>query len=419
MEPKFDIDPKLVDDLVKSIKTEKDLAALSKYLLKLTTELAMNTEVDEHLGYERNAVEGKNTGNSRNGHSQKPLNGDFGEVDIKTPRDRNATFEPQLIRKGQTRFTDFDNQILTLYAKGMTTRDIAATFKEMYGADVSHTLISKVTDSVLEEVQTWQNRPLDAVYPILYLDCIVVKCHHDKRVINKAIYIALGVSCEGRKELLGLSIAENEGSKFWFSVLTELNNRGVKDIFIACVDGLTGFPEAINAVYPKTQIQLYIVHMVRNSLLYVPHKDMKAVAGDLKTIYHSVNAEAAEQVLNEFCNKWDEEYPSISRSWRNKWHNIIALFDYPQEIRKIIYTTNAIESLNSGIRKAIRNRKILPSDQSALKVVYLAIKQASQKWTMSLHNWRAAMNRFAIQFDDSFSSNLIGSYTKRFTGSTS
>ena len=402
METKFDIDPKLVEDLAKSIKTEKDLAALSKFLLKLTVERAMSAEMDEHLGYDKHASKGKNTGNSRNGHSQKTLKGDFGEVDIKTPRDRNATFEPQLIRKGQTRITEFDSQILSLYARGMTTRDIAATFKEMYDADVSHTLISKVTEGVLEEVQTWQNRPLDAVYPILYLDCIVVKCHQDKRVINKAIYLALAVDCEGKKELLGLWIAENEGSKFWLSVLTELNNRGVKDIFIACVDGLTGFPDAIKTVYPKTQVQLCIVHMVRNSLRYVPHKDMKAVAADLKGIYRSVTTEAAEQALDEFRTKWDEKYPSIGRSWRNKWDNIITLFDYPQEIRKIIYTTNAIESLNSVIRKAIRNRKIFPSDQSALKVVYLAIKQASQRWSMSLHDWRAAMNRFAIQFDDRF-----------------
>lgn len=402
METKFDIDPKLVDDLAKSIKTEKDLAALSKFLLKLTVERAMNVEMDEHLGYDKHASEGRNTGNSRNGHSKKTLKGDFGEVEIKTPRDRNAAFEPQLIRKGQTRITDFDTQILSLYARGMTTRDIADTFKEMYDADVSHALISKVTEGVLEEVQAWQNRPLDAVYPILYLDCIVVKCHQDKRVINKAIYLALAVNCEGKKELLGLWIAENEGSKFWLSVLTELNNRGVKDIFIACVDGLTGFPDAIKAVYPKTQVQLCIVHMVRNSLRYVPHKDMKAVAADLKGIYHSVSVEAAKHALDEFCAKWDEKYPSIGRSWRNKWDNIITLFDYPQEIRKIIYTTNAIESLNSVIRKAIRNRKIFPSDQSALKVVYLAIKQASRKWTMALHDWRAAMNRFAIQFDDRF-----------------
>ncbi|MGE4350084.1 MAG: IS256 family transposase [Candidatus Berkiella sp.] len=402
MEQKVDIDPKLVDDLSKSIKTEQDLAALSKFLLKLTVERAMGAEMDDHLGYEKHANEGKNSGNSRNGYSQKTLKGNFGEVEIKTPRDRNATFEPQLIKKGQTRITDFDNQILSLYAKGMTTRDIADTFKEMYDADVLHTLISKVTDAVIDEVQAWQNRPLNAVYPILYLDCIVVKCHQDKRVINKSIYLALAIDCEGRKELLGLWIAENEGAKFWLSVLTELNNRGVKDIFIACVDGLTGFPDAIKAVYPKTQVQLCIVHMVRNSLRYVPHKDMKAVAADLKAIYHAVTAESAEYALQEFCAKWDEKYPSISRSWRSKWDNIITLFDYPPEIRKIIYTTNAIESLNSVIRKAIRNRKIFPSDQSALKVVYLAIMQASKKWTMSLHDWKSAMNRFAIQFDDRF-----------------
>lgn len=402
MEQKFDIDPKLVEELAKSIKTEKDLASLSKYLLKLTVERAIGAEMDEHLGYEKHALDGKNSGNSRNGHSKKTLKGDFGEVEIKTPRDRNATFEPQLIRKGQTRFTDFDSQILALYARGMTTRDIAATFKEMYDADVSHSLISKVTESVLEEVHAWQNRPLDEVYPILYLDCLVVKCHQDKRVINKSIYLALAVNCEGKKELLGLWIAENEGSKFWLSVLTELNNRGAKDFFIACVDGLTGFPEAIGTAYPKTRVQLCIVHMVRNSLRYVPHKDMKAVAADLKGIYRSVTVDAAERALDEFSAKWDEKYPSISRSWRKKWDNLITLFDYPQEIRKIIYTTNAIESLNSVIRKAIKNRKIFPSDQSALKVVYLAIKQASQRWTMSLHDWRSAMNRFAIEFDDRF-----------------
>lgn len=282
----------------------------------------------------------------------------------------------------------------------MTTRDIAETFKEMYGADVSHTLISKVTESVMDEVIAWQARPLDEIYPILYLDCIVIKCHQDKRVINKAVYVALGVTCEGRKELMGLWISENEGSKFWLSVLTELNNRGVKDIFIACVDGLTGFPEAINTVFPKTKIQLCIVHLVRNSLRYVPHKDMKAVAGDLKSIYRAVTLDQAEEALLLFGEKWYSKYPAISRSWNKHWQNITTLFAYPEEIRKIIYTTNAIESLNSVIRKAINNRKIFPSDQSALKVVYLAIQNASRKWTMSLHDWRAAMNRFAIEFEE-------------------
>jgi putative transposase len=253
VEHKFNIDPKLIDELAKSIKTEKDLAELSKYLLKQTVERAMNAEMDEHLGYEKHAIEGKNTGNSRNGFTPKKLKGNFGEMHIVTPRDRKGTFEPQLIRKGQTRITEFDEQILALYARGMTTRDIADAFKEMYGADVSHNLISRVTEAVIDEVNAWQTRPLDAVYPILYLDCIVIKCHQEKRVINKAVYLALAINCSGQKELLGLWISENEGSKFWLSVLTELNQRGVKDIFIACVDGLTGFPEAISAVFPKTK----------------------------------------------------------------------------------------------------------------------------------------------------------------------
>lgn len=399
MEPKFNIDPKLIEELAKSIKTEKDLSDLSKHLLKMTVERAMNVEMDDHLGYKKHALEGKNSGNSRNGYTSKKLKGNFGEIDIETPRDRNSTFEPQLVKKGQTRITDFDQQILSLYAKGMTTRDIADAFKEMYGAEVSHSLIAKVTDAVIDEVNAWQARPLDEVYPVLYLDCIVIKCHQEKRVINKAVYLALGINHDGLKELLGLWISENEGSKFWLSVLTELNQRGIKDILIACVDGLTGFPEAINAVFPKTKIQLCIVHLVRNSLRYVSYKDMKAVAADLKAIYHSVSAEQAENALLAFAEKWDSKYPAISRSWTHHWQNIVTLFVFPQEIRKIIYTTNAIESLNSVIRKSINNRKIFPSDQSALKVIYLAIQKASQKWTMALHDWRAAMNRFAIEFD--------------------
>lgn len=399
MEQAFNISPELINELTKSIKTEKDLAALSKHLLKLTVERAMQAELNEHLGYDKHDMASKNTENSRNGYSSKTLKGNFGEIEIETPRDRNSTFEPQIIRKGQTRITGLDEQILALYAKGMTTRDIAATFKEMYDAEVSHTLISKVTDAVIDEVIAWQSRPLDSVYPIIYLDCIVVKCHQDKRVINKSIYLALAINLAGQKELLGLWIAENEGSKFWLSVLTELNQRGVKDIFIACVDGLTGFPEAINAVFPKTKIQLCIVHMVRNSLRYVPHKDMKAVAFDLKAIYRATTLEAAEAALLEFGEKWDRKYPAISRSWNNNWQNILTLFAFPEEIRKIIYTTNAIESLNSVIRKAINNRKIFPSDRSALKVVYLATQKASQKWTIALRDWRAAMNYFAIEFE--------------------
>lgn len=396
------IDDKLVTELAKHIKTEEDLAALSKKLLKLTVEKALNTEMDEHLGYEKYSSSGQNTGNNRNGTSSKTLKGNFGEVTIDTPRDRTSTFEPQLIKKNQTRITDFDSQILSLYAKGMTTRDIADTFKEMYDADVSHSLISKVTDAVIDDVLAWQNRPLDKVYPVLYLDCIVVKCHQDKRVINKAVYIALALNCVGQKEVLGLWISENEGSKFWLSVLTEINNRGVKDIFIACVDGLTGFPEAINTVFPETKVQLCIVHLIRNAMKYIPHKHMREASSDLKAVYNAVTVEAAEIALNEFSEKWDDKYPMASKCWYNKWDNIIPFFDFPAEIRKIIYTTNAIESLNSVIRKNIKNRKIFPNDNSIFKIIYLAIDRASQKWTMPLRDWRSACNRFAIEFEGRF-----------------
>jgi transposase-like protein len=268
----------------------------------------------------------------------------------------------------------------------------------MYGAQVSPTLVSKVTESVLERVVAWQSRPLDALYPIVYLDCIVVKVRQDKRVINKAVYLALGINLEGNKELLGLWLAETEGAKFWLSVLTELQNRGLKDIFIAALDGLSGFPEAIATVYPDTRIQLCIVHMVRNSLKFVSWKDRKAAAADLKRIYQSVSVEEAEQELGVFANKWDAQYPAISKSWERHWQNLITLFAYPTEIRKVIYTTNAIESLNSVIRKAVNNRKVFPTDASATKVIYLAIEAASKTWSMPIRNWKAALNRFTIEF---------------------
>jgi len=388
----------LAAQLAKNIKTEKDLGDFSKLLRKMTVEAALGAEMEEHLGYSKHSPEGNNTGNSRNGRSSKALKGDHGEVEIEVPRDRNGSFEPQIIRKGQTRLTEFDDQILSLYAKGMTTRDIVDTFKEMYGADVSATLISKVTDAVLEKVHDWQSRPLDEVYPIVYLDCLVVKIRQDKRVINKAIYLALGVNLEGHKEILGLWLSENEGSKFWLSILTELQNRGVKDIFIACVDGLKGFPEAINTAYPNTKVQLCIVHMVRNSLRFVPWKEKKQVAIDLKKIYSSATEEEAARELVQFSEAWDKKYPAISKSWNEHWPNLITLFDYPDEIRRIIYTTNAIESLNSVIRKTIKNRKIFPHDQSAMKIIWLAIQSASKKWTMPLHHWNVALNRFMIEY---------------------
>lgn len=388
----------LAAELAKNIKTEKDLSDFSKQLKKMTVEAALGAEMEAHLGYAKHDPEGHHTGNSRNGYSAKTLKGDHGEVEIEVPRDRNGTFEPLLIRKGQTRLTEFDDQIFSLYAKGMTTRDIVAAFKDMYGAEVSATLVSRVTESVLEKVLEWQSRPLDEVYPIVYLDCLVVKIRQDKRVINKAIYLALGINLEGHKELLGLWLSENEGAKFWLSILTELQNRGLKDIFIACVDGLKGFPEAINAAYPNTRIQLCIVHMVRNSLRFVPWKDKKKVAADLKKIYSSLTVDEAERELANFGQTWDKKYAAISTSWREHWPNLITLFDYPDEIRKVIYTTNAIESLNSVIRKAIKNRKIFPHDDAALKVVWLAIQAASKKWTMPLHHWNVALNRFMLEY---------------------
>tara|TARA_R110001583_G_scaffold147894_1_gene299910 strand:- start:138 stop:1346 length:1209 start_codon:yes stop_codon:yes gene_type:complete len=382
----------------KSIKTESDLTDFRKMLTKVTVEAALNAELDEHLGYARHEQSHKD--NYRNGYSSKTIRTEDGEVDLDAPRDRDSSFEPQLVKKNQTRFTSMDDKILYLYSKGMTTRDIVSTFKEMYDADVSPTLISRVTNAVIEQVVQWQARPLDAVYPIVYLDCLVVKIRQDKQVINKAVYLALGVNVEGHKELLGMWISENEGAKFWLNVLTELQNRGVKDILIACVDGLKGFPDAINTVYPETQMQLCIVHMVRNSLKFVPWKDYKAITADLKRIYQSVTEDEALLSLDQFEQRWDDKYPSISRTWRNNWQNVSTLFNYPDDIRKAIYTTNAIESLNSVIRKAIKKRKLFPHDDSAKKVIYLAIEQASKKWTMPIRNWKTALNRFMIEFED-------------------
>jgi transposase-like protein len=389
-----------VTELAKGLKSEADLSSLTQQLMKMTVEAALGAELDEHLGYEKHDPTGRGSGNSRNGTTRKRLKGQHGEVEIAAPRDRAGTFEPQFVRKGQTRLTQMDDQILALYAKGLSTRDIVEAFKEMYDADVSATLISKVTDRVLETVVEWQNRPIDPVYPIVYLDCIVLKIRHNKSVINKSMYLALGINMEGQKELLGLWLAETEGAKFWLSVLTELKNRGLQDILIACVDGLKGFPEAIAAEYPQTKIQLCIVHMVRNSLKYVSWKDYKAVTADLKQIYQAPTEEAASLALERFAEKWDATHPQISKSWRSHWPNLITLFEYPPDIRRVIYTTNAIESLNSVIRKATKQRKLFPSDDSAMKVVYLAIQAASKKWTMPIRNWKSALNRFMIDFGD-------------------
>lgn len=397
------INEKLLDELMKDYKNPEDLLGengLLKQLTKALLEKALEGEMTHHLGYPKWSPAGRNTGNSRNGKHDKTIKGDFGEMDIEVPRDRNSEFEPTIIGKHQTRFDGFDDKIISMYARGMSTRDIQEHLKEIYQIEVSPDFISTVTDSVMEAVKEWQNRPLDDIYPILYLDALHVKVKDQGQVINKAVYLAVGVNMEGKKEVLGFWIEKTEGSKFWLQVMTELKNRGVRDIFIACVDGLKGFPEAIRSVYPKTEIQLCIVHMVRNSLKFVSYKDRKKIASDLKEIYRAPTVEAAEKALETFSAAWDSKYPSISQSWKNNWANIIPFFAYPPEIRRVVYTTNAIESLNMTIRKVLKTRASFPNDDALKKLLYLGLQNASKKWTMPIRNWVSAINQFLILYGD-------------------
>ena len=397
------IDLTLIDKLLADYKKPEDIIGkhgLLKQLTKAVLERAMQAEMTDHLGYEKHDQAGNNSGNSRNGKTTKALKGDFGEVPLETPRDRNGTFEPKIVAKGQTRFTGFDDKIVSMYARGMSTREITGHLEEIYGVEVSPTLISSVTESVLEEVKVWQGRPLDAIYPIVYLDALYVKVRDAGHVRNRAIYVAIGVSLKGHKEVLGLWTGEAEGAKFWLQVLTDLKNRGVADIFIACVDGLTGFPKAIETVFPLAQVQLCIVHQVRASLNYVSWKQRKAVAGDLQTIYRASTAEDASCKLEAFAEKWDGAYPTISQMWRRNWEHVTPFFAYPADIRKVIYTTNAIESLNMSLRKVIKTRGSFPNPEAALKLLFLALEHIAKKWTMPVQNWKAALQRFAILLGD-------------------
>ena len=391
----------LLDSLMKDYKNPEDLigeTGLLKQLTKQLLERAMQTEMTEHLGYEKNAPSNK-SGNTRNGSYRKKIKGEFGELDITVPRDRDSSFEPAILPKGQSRFTGFDDKIIALYARGMTTRDIQAHLEEIYGVDISPTLVSQVTKAVQEEIILWQNRPLDEIWPIVYLDAIRVKVRQDNRVINKAVYLAVGVNLDGLKEVLGMWTAKTEGAKFWLQVVTELSNRGVKDIFVACVDGLKGFPEAIETVFPDTQVQLCIVHMVCHSLNYVSWKQRKEVATDLKAIYSAPTVEETEYHLERFEGKWNASHPTIGRSWRNNWERITPLFSYPPEIRKAIYTTNAIESVNMSLRKVTKNRGSFPNDEAMIKLIYIALQNIAKKWTMPIRNWRSALNQFSIMFE--------------------
>jgi transposase-like protein len=408
---------KLAAEFANQATTAEELNELMRLMMKSGLERMLNSEMDVHLGRrtlptseegstaERDAavppLDGKKRSpNRRNGRSRKRVQGDLGEVTIATPRDRDGTFEPQIIGKHQRRVPGFDEKILALYAKGMTTRDIQEIVQDLYGVEVSPTLISAITDDLDAEVTAWRSRPLEPVWPIVYFDGIVVHVRGSNgRVSQHTIYVALGVNLEGRKELMGLWLSETEGAKFWLSCLTDLKNRGVSDIFVVCIDGLSGFAEAIHAAYPKASVQLCIVHLVRAALRYVSTEDSKAVARDLKKIYQSATVVEAEAALEEFTQAWDEKYPTIGKQWRAKWADIITLFDFPPPIRKAIYTTNAIESLNSSIRKFTKNRKIYPNEQSALKLIYMAIREASKRWTRPIRNWKQALNHFAVMYE--------------------
>ena len=389
----------LLEELLKDYKSPEDLlgqGGLLKELTKALVEKALDGELTHHLGYSKHLA--SKSDNARNGKSKKGLLTDHGKMEIVSPRDRNGSFEPELVKKRQTRFDGFDDKILSMYSRGMTVREIQGHLEDIYAVEVSPDLISSVTDSVLEEVRAWQNRPLDAVYPIVFMDALRVKIRDNGHVINKAVYMALGVNLDGHKEVLGLWVAKEEGAKFWLKVVTELKNRGLKDMFIACVDGLKGFPEAIESVYPETQVQLCVVHMVRNSLRFVPWKDKKAVVADLKTIFTATNAEEAKENLKAFRSKWNEKYPTIADSWERNWEGLMPFLSYPDYIRKAIYTTNAIESLNRSLRKVTKNRGSFPNDESALKLLYLALTNISKKWTMPIRLWKQALNQFAILF---------------------
>jgi len=393
----------LLDELLVNYKKPEDMLGengILKQLTKALLERALQGEISHHLGYSKHAPEGNNSGNSRNGKSKKTLKGDLGVMPLEVPRDRNGTFEPQIVKKNQTRFDGFDDKIMSLYSRGMTTREIQGHLQEIYGVEVSPDLISTVTDAVLEEVREWQDRPLDPLYPILYLDAIRVKCKDDGRVQNKSVYLAIGVSMQGHKEVLGMWVSQNEGAKFWLSVVTELKNRGVEDILIACVDGLKGFPEAIETVFPKTQVQLCIVHMIRNSLAYVSYKERKKLVADLKTVYQANTAKEAEAALGDFETAWKNRYPTIAKSWRERWVNVIPFFAFPPDIRKVIYTTNAIESLNMSLRKIIKNRSLFPNEEAMTKLLYLALRNIKKKWTMPIRDWGRALNQFAIVFEN-------------------
>lgn len=396
-------EPAIPADLLDQLLAGSDAASalqqggLLDSLKKALAERALNAEMDYHLG------DASQVGNSRNGYGRKTVVTDTGKIEIEVPRDRQASFDPQLIAKYQRRFPGFDDKIVSMYARGMSTREIVGHLRDLYGIDVSPDLISTVTDAVLEEVAAWQARPLDPAYPLVFFDAIRVKIRDEGLVRNKAIHIALGVRADGGKVVLGLWIEQNEGAKFWLRVMNELRNRGVEDIMLAVVDGLKGFPEAITAVFPEAIVQTCIVHLLRNSMDFVSWKDRKALAGALKTVYRATDAIAAEEALTAFeGGEWGRRYPAIGQSWRRAWAEVIPFFAFPDEVRRIVYTTNAIEALNAKLRRAVRARGHFPSDDSATKLLYLILNRSEKEWKMPPREWSMAKAQFAVLFGERF-----------------
>lgn len=395
----MDIQPEVLDELLKGVKTQEDLTGpngLLKAITKALVERMLEGELTHHLGYEKSDPVGYGSGNSRNGKSRKTLKSEQGEIEVSIPRDRQGSFAPQLIKKHQTRWDGLDEQIISLYARGMTVRDIQAQLQELYGVEVSSGLISEVTDAVLDEVKIWQSRPLESMYPVVYLDALMVKMRHEGRVENRAVYVAIGLNEEGQKEVLGLWSSANEGAKFWLAVMTELKHRGLRDVYVVCTDGLKGFPQAIETVFPKALVQTCIVHLIRASLKYASWKERKALAADLKPIYRAVNAAAAVEALDEFRRLWPK-HQVVAEVWSRNWERVIPFFEFPEEIRRVIYTTNAIESLHRCLRKVTKNRGAFPSEDAAFKLLYLALRNASQNWKTVQH-WSDAIRQFEMMF---------------------
>ena len=390
----------LVKLLMAECETTGDIQAKLKKLFAGTIEQILEVEMDEHLGYAKNSVLGNNSGNSRNGYGKKTISSDYGDCEIAVPRDRNGEFEPKVIEKRQTRTDEIEQKIMAMYSKGMSQRDIEDTLREIYGSDISQSMISKITDRILPEVNDWQNRPLDKIYPVIFFDGIVFNSKKDNKIVSKCVYSVLGINMDGQKEILGMWISENESASFYASICADLKNRGVSDIFIACHDNLTGLNEAIKSIFPKVKNQLCIVHQIRNSCKFVPYKDRKAVCADLKKIYGAVNLDDAEFALEEFRENWDKKYPNILKSWDKNWTELTAFFEFPQEIRRIIYTTNTVESYHRMVRKFTKSKAIFPTDDSMRKVVYMSVREISKKWTMPVRDWGLAYAQFVIFFED-------------------